>query len=113
MTESLLDQIREALGDIAEGVPEPARDVYEPGSVDGRAGRESSPAVTRHGGLESRSLGQRVMDNPWAWLLAAGGLGYSLAWMIYRSRGEERNRHSRVGHPPAGTLREVRAKDGP
>jgi len=104
LAESLLDQIRDALGDLAEGIPEAGRDTDDQSSANARARPERSPDTTRRGEVPLKPLSQRIMENPWAWLLAAGGLGYSLAWMIYTSR---------VGCSPMDARRETQSTNRP
>ncbi len=77
-TEHVLDQVREALNDVAGSATEAAGNVYSRG--------ERYPQAQRYV-RESQSLvTQYTTENPLLSLFMAGAIGYALAWMIHRER---------------------------
>ena len=74
-TEQVLDQVREALNDVA------------------RQTREQDPQAERYVREGQRAVSHRMAENPLLSLLVAGAIGYVLAWMIH---GEKRDRKTDV-----------------
>jgi hypothetical protein len=92
-TEQILDQVREALHDVAEQTSEAARDVYNRGKHYARQVREDYPEAERYMREGQRVVAQRMTGSPLLALFMAGVAGYALAWLIH---GQKRNRESGV-----------------
>ncbi len=92
-TEHLLDQVRNALQDVADSASGAARDAYDQGSRYVRQAREQYPEAEQYIREAQRAVTQRVTENPLLALFTAGVAGYALAWMIH---GQRRNRDTRV-----------------
>jgi ElaB/YqjD/DUF883 family membrane-anchored ribosome-binding protein len=88
-TEQILDQVREALHDVADQASGAARDMYSRGEHYARQARERYPEAERYIRESQRAVTQRVTGNPLLALLMAGVAGYALAWLIH---GERQNR---------------------
>jgi ElaB/YqjD/DUF883 family membrane-anchored ribosome-binding protein len=85
-TEHVLDQVREALNDVAESATEAAGNVYSQGERYARQLGEQYPEAQRYV-REGQSLVARyTTENPLLSLVMAGAIGYALAWMIHRER---------------------------
>jgi hypothetical protein len=90
--EHVLDQVREALNDVAGSAAEAAGSVYSQGKRYARQVGEQYPEAQRYV-REGQSLVTRyTMGNPLLSLVMAGALGYALAWMIHGER-RGRDRH--------------------
>jgi ElaB/YqjD/DUF883 family membrane-anchored ribosome-binding protein len=85
-TEHLLDQVREALHDVADQASGAARDVYSRGEHYARQAREQYPEAERYIRDGQRAVTRRVTGNPLLALFVAGATGYALAWMIHGHR---------------------------
>src|SRR5215213_4474009 len=92
-TEHLLDQVREALSDVADQASGAARDLYNRGEHYSRQAREQYPEAERYLRDGQRAVTHRVIENPLLALVMAGVAGYVLAWLIH---GERRDRERRV-----------------
>ena len=92
-TEQILDQVREALHDVADQASEAARDMYSRGEHYTRQAREQYPEAERHIREGQRAMTERVAGNPLLALFMAGAIGYALAWMIH---GQRRTREAHV-----------------
>ena len=91
--EHVLDQVREALNDVAGSASEAAGNVYSRGERYVRQTGERYPQAQRYV-REGQSLVTRyTTGNPLLSLVMAGAIGYALAWMIHRER---RNREPDV-----------------
>jgi ElaB/YqjD/DUF883 family membrane-anchored ribosome-binding protein len=89
--EKVLDQVKEALQDVAQTASTTARDAYSEGQHYVRQARERFPEAERSYHEGRQALHQRITDNPWLSLFAAGAVGYLLAWMIHgQHRGDDR-----------------------
>jgi ElaB/YqjD/DUF883 family membrane-anchored ribosome-binding protein len=88
-TEQILDQVREALHDVADQASGAARDMYSRGEHYARQAREHYPEAERYIREGKRAVTQRVAGNPLLALFMAGVAGYALAWLIH---GERQNR---------------------
>jgi ElaB/YqjD/DUF883 family membrane-anchored ribosome-binding protein len=88
-TEQILDQVREALHDVADQASGAARDMYSRGEHYARQAREQYPEAERYIREGQRAVTQRVTGNPLLALLVAGVAGYALGWLIH---GERQNR---------------------
>lgn len=89
----LLDQVQEALNDVAGSASEVAGTVYSRGERYVRQAGEHYPQAQRYV-REGQSLVTRYTTaNPLLSLFLAGAIGYALAWMIHRER---RDRESHV-----------------
>jgi len=88
-TEQILDQVREALHDVADQASGAARDMYSQGEHYARQAREQYPEAERYIREGQRAVTQRVTGNPLLALLMAGVAGYALAWLVH---GERQNR---------------------
>jgi ElaB/YqjD/DUF883 family membrane-anchored ribosome-binding protein len=91
--EHLLDQVRDALHDVADQASETARDAYNQGKRYVRQAGDRYPEAERSYQEGREALRQRATENPWPFLLAASAVGYVLAWMIHSER---RDRNHRV-----------------
>ena len=89
-TEHVLDQVREALHEVADQASGTARDVYGQGRRYVRQAAERYPEAERYV-REGQSLASHYTTaNPLLSLLMAGAIGYALAWMIHgQRRGQE------------------------
>jgi ElaB/YqjD/DUF883 family membrane-anchored ribosome-binding protein len=85
-TEQILDQVREALHDVADQASGAARDMYSRGEHYARQAREQYPEAERYIREGQRAVTQRIAGNPLLALLMAGVAGYALAWMIHGQR---------------------------
>jgi len=88
-TEEILDQVREALHDVADQASGMAREMYNRGEQYARPVREQYPEAERSIREGQRAVTQQVAGNPLLALLMAGVAGYALAWLIH---GERQNR---------------------
>jgi ElaB/YqjD/DUF883 family membrane-anchored ribosome-binding protein len=88
-TEQVLDQVREALNDVAGSAAEAAGNVYKRGEQYARQTREQYPQAERYVREGQRAVSHRMAENPLLSLLVAGAIGYVLAWIIH---GERRDR---------------------
>jgi hypothetical protein len=85
-TEHVLDQVREALNDVAGSATEVVGAVYRQGENYARQAGERYPQAQRYV-REGQSLVARyTTENPLLSLFMAGAIGYALAWMIHRER---------------------------
>jgi hypothetical protein len=92
-TEDVLDQVREALNDVAGSAAAAAENVYSRGERYVRQAGARYPQAQRYV-REGQSLVIRyTTENPLLSLLMAGVIGYAMAWMIHRER---RNREPDV-----------------
>ncbi|GEO18559.1 DUF883 family protein [Microvirga aerophila] len=103
--EQLLDQVREALGDVVGSASKTAQEAYNQGERYVRQARERYPEADRYYQEGRRVVRQRVTENPWLALFIAGSIGYGLAWLIHGTKGEQRNRvpdyaRTRRGYAP-------------
>jgi ElaB/YqjD/DUF883 family membrane-anchored ribosome-binding protein len=85
-TEQILDQVREALHDVADQASGAAREVYNRGEHYARQAREQYPEAERYVREGQRAVTRRVTENPLLVLFVAGVAGYALAWMIHGQR---------------------------
>ena len=92
-TEHLLDQVRNALQDVADSASGAAQDAYDQGSRYVRQAREQYPEAEQYIREGQRAVTHRVTRNPLLALFTAGVAGYALAWMIH---GQRRDRETRV-----------------
>jgi ElaB/YqjD/DUF883 family membrane-anchored ribosome-binding protein len=92
-TEYLLDQVREALSDVADQASGAARDLYNRGEHYAQQAREQYPEAERYAREGQRAVTDRVLENPLLALVTAGVAGYVLAWLIH---GERRDQERRV-----------------
>jgi ElaB/YqjD/DUF883 family membrane-anchored ribosome-binding protein len=91
--DNLLDQVREALSDVAGNASGAARKAYDQGERYVRQARERYPEAERSYRQGRQALREWMMDNPWPSLFVVGATGYLLAWMIHS---EPRRRDRRV-----------------
>jgi ElaB/YqjD/DUF883 family membrane-anchored ribosome-binding protein len=84
--EHLLDQVREALHDVADQASGAARDVYNRGEHYARQAREQYPEAEQYVRDGQQAVTNRVTANPLLALLMAGVAGYVLAWLIHGKR---------------------------
>src|SRR3954452_9797777 len=80
-TEGVTGQATEAVRNVAESASDLAQDTYERGARYAREGWDSLPDVDRY----SRAVSRPVEQNPFMAILAAGAVGYLLAYMIHGS----------------------------
>jgi ElaB/YqjD/DUF883 family membrane-anchored ribosome-binding protein len=85
-TEQILDQVREALHDVADQASGAAREMYDRGEQYARQAREQYPEAERYIREGQWAVTQRVTGNPLLALLMAGVAGYALAWLIHGQR---------------------------
>jgi len=74
-----MGQATEAVGNVAESASDFARDTYERGARYAREGWDSLPDVGRY----SRAVSRPVEQNPVSAILAAGAVGYLVAYLIH------------------------------
>jgi ElaB/YqjD/DUF883 family membrane-anchored ribosome-binding protein len=92
-TEQVLDQVREALHDVADQASGAARDAYNQGRRYVRRAGERYLQAEQYVREGQRVVTDRMAENPLLWLIVAGGIGYVLAWMIH---GQRRGRDEHV-----------------
>jgi ElaB/YqjD/DUF883 family membrane-anchored ribosome-binding protein len=92
-TEHVLDQVREALNDVAGSASEAAGNLYSRGERYVRQAGERYPQAERYVREGQSLVTQYTTGNPLLSLVMAGAIGYALAWMIHRER---RNREPDV-----------------
>jgi ElaB/YqjD/DUF883 family membrane-anchored ribosome-binding protein len=92
-TEHVLDQVREALNDVAGSASEAAGNLYSRGERYVRQAGERYPQAERYVREGQSLVTQYTTGNPLLSLVMAGAIGYALAWMIHR---EKRNREPDV-----------------
>jgi hypothetical protein len=92
-TEHVLDQVREALNDVAGNAAEVAGTVYRQGERYVRQAGERYPEAQQYAREAQRLVTRHTTGSPLLSLVVAGALGYALAWMIH---GERRNRDRHV-----------------
>jgi FtsZ-interacting cell division protein ZipA len=92
-TEQVLDQVREALNDIAESASEAAGSVYSYSERYAQHVGEQYPQAQHYVREGQRLVSRQTTGSPLLSLFIAGALGYVLAWMIH---GERRNRGRHV-----------------
>jgi ElaB/YqjD/DUF883 family membrane-anchored ribosome-binding protein len=85
-TEHLLDQVREALQDVADSASGAARDAYDQGRRYVRQARERYPEAEQYIREGQRAVTHRMTENPLLGLFMAGVAGYALGWLIHRER---------------------------
>jgi ElaB/YqjD/DUF883 family membrane-anchored ribosome-binding protein len=85
-TEHLLDQVREALHDVADQASGAASDAYNRGEHYARQAREQYPEAERYIREGQRAVTHRMAENPLLSLVVAGAIGYALAWMVHGQR---------------------------
>jgi hypothetical protein len=88
-TEHVLDQVREALNDVAGSATEAAGNVYSRGERYVRRAGERYPQAQRYVREGQDLVSRYTTGNPLLSLFIAGAFGYALAWMIH---GERKNR---------------------
>jgi ElaB/YqjD/DUF883 family membrane-anchored ribosome-binding protein len=84
--EQLLDQVREALQDVAQTASGAASEVYREGQHYVRQARERYPEAEQSYRAGQRAISQRTTENLLMSLLLAAAVGYALAWMIHGQR---------------------------
>ncbi len=92
-TEQILDQVREALNDVAGSASEAARSVYSQGEHYVRQAGERYPQAHRYVREGQTLVTRYTTGNPLLSLFVAGAIGYAMAWMIHSDR---RNREPDV-----------------
>jgi hypothetical protein len=78
-TEGLVDQATEAVRNVADSAADLARDTYDTGARYVREGWDSLPDVDRYG----RAVSRPIEQNPLVAILAAGAVGYLVAYLIH------------------------------
>ncbi|ANY77490.1 hypothetical protein BB934_04005 [Microvirga ossetica] len=84
--EHVLDQVREALNDVAGNATEAAGNVYSQGERYARQAREQYPEAERYIREGQQAVTHRVTESPLLALFVAGAIGYALAWLIHGQR---------------------------
>ena len=92
-TGHVLDQVREALNDVAGSASEVAGTAYRHGERYARQVGEQYPEAQHYAREAQRLVTRHTTGNPLLSLFVAGAIGYALAWMIH---GERRNRDRHV-----------------
>jgi ElaB/YqjD/DUF883 family membrane-anchored ribosome-binding protein len=85
-TAHVLDQVREALNDVAGSATEAAGNVYSRGERYAQQAREQYPAAERYIREGQQAVTHRVTESPLLALFVAGAIGYALAWLIHGQR---------------------------
>ena len=91
-TEHVLDQVREALNDVADQASGAAHEVYRRGEHYVRQAGERYPQAERYYREGQQAVTRRVTESPLLALFVAGAIGYALAWLIHGQR-RERDEH--------------------
>ena len=84
--EHVLDQVREALNDVAGNATEAARNVYSQGERYARQARDQYPEAERYIREGQQAVTHRVTESRLLALFVAGAIGYALAWLIHGQR---------------------------
>ena len=84
--EHVLDQVREALNDVAGSASEAAGNVYSQGGRYARQARDQYPEAERYIREGQQAVTHRVTESPLLALFVAGAIGYALAWLIHGQR---------------------------
>ena len=82
-TEHVLDQVREALNDVADQASGAAHEVYRRGEHYVRQAGERYPQAERYYREGQQVLRRQATESPLLSLLLAAAAGYALAWMIH------------------------------
>ena len=82
-TEHVLDQVREALNDVADQASGAAHEVFRRGEHYVRQAGESYPQAERYYREGQQVLRRQATESPLLSLLLAAAAGYALAWMIH------------------------------
>jgi ElaB/YqjD/DUF883 family membrane-anchored ribosome-binding protein len=82
-TEHVLDQVREALNDVADQASGAAHEVYRRGEHYVRQAGERYPQAERYYREGQQVFRQQATESPLLSLLLAAAAGYALAWMIH------------------------------
>jgi hypothetical protein len=90
--EHLLDQVREALNDVAGGASVAAGAMYSQGEPYARHLGEQYPEAQHYAREAQRLVTRPTTGNPLLSLFVAGAIGYALAWMIHGER-RSQDRH--------------------
>ena len=77
--EGVVGQATEAVRNVAESASDLAQDTYERGARYAREGWDSLPDADRYG----RAISRPVEQNPVLALLAAGAVGYLVAYLVH------------------------------
>ena len=85
-SDGLVNQAKEAVRTAAEGASDLARDTYGRGADYVRQGLDRYPEAGRYLSEGSRVVSRPVEQNPIIAVLAAGAVGYLLAYLIHGSR---------------------------
>jgi ElaB/YqjD/DUF883 family membrane-anchored ribosome-binding protein len=85
-TVHVLDQVREALSDIADQASGAAGDMYNRGEQYARQARKQYPEPERYIREGQQAVTHRVAESPLLALFVAGAVGYALAWLIHGQR---------------------------
>jgi hypothetical protein len=85
-TEHVLEQVREALNDVAGSATEVVGAVYRQGENYARQAGERYPEARQYARKAQRLVTRHTTGSPLLSLVAAGAIGYALAWMIHRER---------------------------
>jgi hypothetical protein len=92
-TGHVLDQVREALNDVAGSASAVAGTAYRQGERYARQVGEQYPQAQHYAREAQRLAARHATGNPLLSPFVAGAIGYALAWMIH---GERRNRDRHV-----------------
>jgi hypothetical protein len=84
--EGVVGQAAEAVHDVAESASRLARDTYETGARYVREGLNRYPEAGRYLSEGGRAVSRPVEQNPVLAILAAGAVGYLLAYLIHGGR---------------------------
>ena len=79
----MVGQATEAVRNVAESASDLAQDTYERGTRSVREGLGRYPEAGRYLSEGSRALSRPIEQNPLLAILAAGALGYLLAYLIH------------------------------
>jgi hypothetical protein len=107
-TEHVLEQVREALNDVAGSATEGVGALYRQGENYARQAGERYPEARQYARKAQRFVTRHTTGSPLLSLVVAGAIGYALAWMLH---GERRSRNSHVPDY-ARTRRDYAARGG-
>jgi hypothetical protein len=85
-TEHVLDQVREALNDVAGSASDVVGTVYRQGEYYARQAGERFPQAHSYVRERQSLVARYTTENPLLSLVMAGAIGYVTAWMIHRER---------------------------
>jgi sporulation protein YlmC with PRC-barrel domain len=96
-TESLVDQARNTVADIASSASDVARDAYDQGQRYVRQAGDRYPKAQRYYRRATQTIGHQITEAPLVSLLAVGAVGLGLVWIMGSQTRSREHAPSRAG----------------